>query len=261
MIKYGITALGVVGVMLLALNLNVGKSAETKSTKTEVVTAKEVADAKAATNDVKIPLVKVKASETNAILLDTEVTDESVDVVIDKLNELSSPNKKVYLIITSPGGSVIAGNKLIAYIDNSEMDIITVCQQVCASMGFHIFESGKTRYMVGHSILMAHPPTGGARGTLPEMLSQIDGIKRLTDELDIRTAKRAKLSYDKFSVDVLKNLWVTSNESYNMGLSDGLIHISMLNKSKAFSAQEELLKRGVEVESISEALPMLYEIH
>lgn len=261
MIKYGITALGVIGALLLALNLNVGKSVEIKSNKTEVVTAKEVADAKVAANEVKIPLIKVKATETNTVLLDTEINDESVDVVINKLNELSSPNKTIYLIITSPGGGIIAGNKLIAYIDNSELNIITVCQQVCASMGFHIFESGKKRYMIGHSLLMAHPPSGGTSGTIPEMLSQINAIKHLTDELDIRTANRAKLSYEKFSVDVLKNLWVTSNEAYNMGLSDGLIHISMLNKDKMFSAQEELLKLGVEVESISEALPMLYEIH
>lgn len=208
----------------------------------------------------KLKLTRVTGTEDNVILLNTEITDLSVDAVISKLDELAKTQTEVYLIITSPGGSVVDGNKLVAYIEDSPLEINTVCEKFCASMGFHIFEAGKKRYMVGHTVLMAHPPSGGARGTIPEMLSQLNAIRRLTDELDARVAQRAKLKYADFSIDVLKNLWVTSNEAVKMGLADSLIHITYpIKNGKTFNTEQELLKQGVKLDKLSTKYPLLQQ--
>lgn len=209
-----------------------------------------------------LPVTHVDAAAGQVILLNTQINPESVDIVISKLEEAKNSQRQVYLVITSPGGSVFAGNKLIAYMETSKLEINTVCSQVCASMAFHIFEAGKIRYMEGRSLLMGHPAAGGAEGTVPEMLSMLTAIKLMTDRLDAKIAQRAGIPYHKFELMVLKNLWIETPDAIKMGLADKMIHLSYDRDSRmVIDMAEELRKRGIPVKTTSKELNTLYEIY
>lgn len=207
----------------------------------------QTAPAPAATNSetgTNLAVLKVAASAEQIILLNSEVNEESVDIIIQQLNR-SSAAQRVYLIITSPGGSVIAGAKLIAYMRSSAVQVDTVCTELCASMAFHIFEAGKKRYMTDKSFLMGHSASGAAQGTLPNMLSMLQALNLLVERMDASIAKRANIPIEKFQVMMLRNLWVESVDAVNMGLADGIIHLTYkAAPGELFDVDGELRKRS-----------------
>lgn len=171
-----------------------------------------------------LSVLRIEASPEQIILLNTEVNETSVNLIINRLNH--TPEKKVYLIINSPGGSVVSGAKLIAYIQSSPVEVDTVCTEFCASMAFHIFEAGKKRYMFDRAFLMGHPASGGASGTMPNMLSMLNAIQRMMDRLDGAVAARAGIPRDQFNVMVLNNIWIESPDAVRMRLADRIIFLA-----------------------------------
>lgn len=199
------------------------------------------------------------SSNNNVVLLDTEVFGESVDAVIDQFETLRrSGVKKAYLLITSPGGSVIAGAKLISYMDASPMEVDTICEIICASMAAHIHQAGKTRFMVDRSILMFHPASGGAQGTIEQMLSQINMYKTLVDRLDANAASRSNMDYAQFKGLVAHELWMDSQTSLEHKFTDGLAYVFWgKSKDNAFSARKTLKAKNITVPKyVTEEIPL-----
>lgn len=173
-----------------------------------------------------IPVTKINAS--NVILFNVPVMAETVDVTIEQIERTTG--NTVYLVIDSPGGSVVDGAKLIDYIKYSGKNIVTVCDNICASMGFQLLQVGKQRYMTPKAIQMAHPASGGAAGTIENMYELIKMFKLYVDRMDAETAKRAGIPYDKFKHMVADNIWVETPEALSLGLADGVVYVSSNNK-------------------------------
>lgn len=201
-----------------------------------------------------------RISDTNNVVqLDAEVFGESVDLVISQLETLRHKGvKKAYLLITSPGGSVVAGAKLISYMDASSMEINTICEIMCASMAAHIHQAGKTRYMVDRSILMFHPASGGTQGTIEQMLSQLNMFKGFVDRLDANAARRSGTDYSKFKASVSQELWMDSQTAVEGKFTDGLAYVFWgKSKDDAFSAKKELKARNIVVPKyVTEEIPL-----
>jgi ATP-dependent protease ClpP protease subunit len=211
----------------------------------EVTTS--VLTATAATADVstKLTVKKMSASAGSVIYFNVPVVEQSVAAAINILKGL---NGEIYLILDSPGGSVVDGAKLIQYIKYSGKNINTVCDGVCASMAFQIFEVGKKRLMTEKAVLMAHPASGGAQGTIENMKSMIDAFKLLVDRMDKETADRAKIDYTKFKAMVSDNIWAETPEAIKLGLADAAIHLevneSTFSNNSEKNVREVLRKQG-----------------
>ena len=168
----------------------------------------------------------VNASGANIIYLNAPIMSESVQYTIDQLKELGA-NATVYLVIESPGGSVVDGARLIDYIKFSGQNIITVCDNFCASMAFQIFEVGKRRLMAPKAILMAHPASGEAMGTIENMHELIKMFKLYVDRLDADVAARIGMPYAQFKALVANNIWVETPEALDMKLADGVVYLNV----------------------------------
>jgi ATP-dependent protease ClpP protease subunit len=178
----------------------------------------------AATNTV-YKVEKVTTASENVILFNVPVVEESVDATISMLEQSSA--KVNYLVLNSPGGSVLAGARLLAYMKNSGKNIVTVCDNICASMAFQIFQVGSRRLMTEKSVLMAHPASGGTQGTLENMMTQLSMFKLYVDRMDADTAKRAGIDYAKFKAMVADNIWAETPEALKLNLADGVIHLKV----------------------------------
>jgi ATP-dependent Clp protease, protease subunit len=166
---------------------------------------------------------KVTVSSSNIVLLNVGIFEESVAAAIEMLD--NAGGETIYLVLNSPGGSVLAGAKLIDYIKHSGKNIVTVCDNICASMAFQIFEQGKKRLMTSKAMLMAHPASGGAQGTIENMATMINAFRLYVDRMDAAVASRSNIPYDKFKAMVADNIWVETPEALKLNLADGVVHL------------------------------------
>ena len=182
-----------------------------------------------ATQDTKVSAQKfaVQTRKVNAdavLFFNVPVVTESVDAAIGLLSQMSGDT--IYLVLDSPGGSVVDGARLINYIKYSGKNIVTVCDNMCASMAFQIFQVGKKRLMTDKAIIMAHPASGGSQGTLENMYEIIKMFKLYVDRLDAEVAARAGIDYKEFKFLVANNIWVETPEALKMNLADGVVYLT-----------------------------------
>lgn len=210
----------------------------------EVLTPEQVKQGDVKTSTLK--LKKVSVSPSNRIFFNVPVTYDTVNVLLEVMDQIDGD---IYLELDSPGGEVISGSKVLDYIKNSGKTVHTVCNNICASMAFQIFQVGKTRLMTEKAILMAHPASGGAQGTIENMKALIDMIKLYVDRMDAYTAQRSGLDYNKFKAMVADNIWVETPEALKLGLADGVVFLSsnsaILSNQPQINMRQELKRRGL----------------
>jgi ATP-dependent Clp protease protease subunit len=133
----------------------------------------------------------------NHIYFRCPVSDESISDLVglieDKNNDYEklSRNKMLesatpaplYLHITSPGGSVFAGNRAIDCIKNSKVPIHTVAEGHVASMGASLLVCGKKRYMTRNSYVLIHQISSGAKGTYHELCDDHENNKQIMQDV------------------------------------------------------------------------------
>ena len=201
---------------------------EVTTSTTTVDTPEQVATLKQTSYTVE----NMKVSADSVILFNVAVMDESVNAAIDLIS--SSSSNTIYLVLDSPGGGVLAGARLLAYMKHSGKNIITVCGGLCASMAFQIFEAGSRRLMTEKSVLMAHPASGGATGTIENMYELIKMYKIYVDRMDAEVAKRSGIEYSKFKALVSDNIWAETPEALALGLADGVAHLNIRESIASF---------------------------
>lgn len=199
---------------------------------------------------VELKTKKVKSITVDArhvISLNTQVTFESVSLVMQRLNELRNSEQPVYLLLDSPGGSVFDGNLLISYIEGSHLTINTVATGLCASMCAQIFSHGTTRYMVDRSILMFHQASGGISGNMKGMKNLLEFIDREVRKDDAYVAKRAGMTAEAFDTLVSNDLWLAADDAVEKHLADSLVHVTLAQEKSLYDITAELKKRNIPI--------------
>jgi len=118
---------------------------------------------------------------------------------IQRLNELDS-NEPIYLVLNTPGGSIIDGMDFIRFAKTSRRQIVTVTI-FAASMGFQIVQSlpGK-RLIAEYGVLMSHrAAVSSVGGQFPgELNVRVDFLAQISEELDVVAAKRSGISPEEY---------------------------------------------------------------
>jgi ATP-dependent protease ClpP protease subunit len=160
-----------------------------------------------------------------------EIYGEVADNAIDAANTIAALNAKshdpIFIVLTSPGGSVIHGAQLIAAMQSSAAPVHTICKTLCASMAFMIFEYGKKRYATDRTILMAHPAAAGAQGRVDNMMNFVGLLQRYTGKLEHDVATRMGLSFEQYKNKVVNEYWVDSEDGLKDNVVDELISINV----------------------------------
>ena len=185
--------------------------------------------------------------EGNSYMLDSEVTEESIDAAI---TGLSAPGVK-YLVLYTPGGSIDAGSRLLSYL-KTRPDVSCIIQKAY-SMGFAIFQACANRYVLDHSVLMQHQPTLGLPPTkVANLISELNSILVQQDELDTMQAKRMRLTLKAFQKLVHDDLWIYSGaKAVELNAADKVVSASCspyLLDRKVVSTVKQLLMGMIPVE-------------
>lgn len=163
----------------------------------------------------------VELTKVNSYVLYGEVSNDSVN---DAIIALSKPEVK-YLVLTSPGGDVDAGTRLISWLPNKP-NLICIAN-FAASMAFATLQACPTRYVVGNSIIMQHQMSI-ALGPLP--LTKFDtmykGILRSAKIAYKREAKRLGLTLKEYLNKIQSDFWMfTGEDAVNQRAADKVITV------------------------------------
>lgn len=102
---------------------------------------------------------KVTLSPEKTIVLGGVISDSIYAPFSEALDKLA-PEKKVDMIISSPGGSVIVGSLIIDRMEQLKLEGVNfrcVVRDLAASMAFQILLHCNERYATPHSFLLWHP--------------------------------------------------------------------------------------------------------
>lgn len=165
---------------------------------------------------------RIVLTEKNHIALIGVVDEESIATAIVQLESL--PEKKVYIYINSPGGSVTAGLKFIEHLETTEKDV-TCIVDVAISMAHAITQSCKYRVAVSSNIMMQHVTSASVSGTL----AQIRGIYNVYLQNESRlmefSAKRVGVTTEVFRERVRNEWWTSGNDSYAQHMVDEMVSV------------------------------------
>lgn len=176
----------------------------------------------------------------NSVILVGEVGADSARIaqeIIKKTRE----NKAVYLLINSPGGSVLDGAQIISAMQSSKVPVNTVCLQICASMAAMIHQYGSQRMMIDRSVLMFHDAAGGLQGYFPHMKSRLKMLDSYITKLNLDISSRAKVSLKEFEAAEHDELWMDAEDAQARNFNDKIVSVTFDESLLEGPASEKLL--------------------
>lgn len=173
-------------------------------------------------------ILKYSVDKNRVIYMNAVVDSVSSKTVTDAIKSMNAKSSEpIFLLLDSPGGSVIDGASVINEMEASKAPVYTVCTRLCASMAAMIHSYGSKRYALDRAILMYHPATAGAQGQVANMLSLLNAINRYTDKMVANIVSRSKLNKADYEKLIAYELWIDSEDALAKGLTDGTVSLSV----------------------------------
>jgi len=167
----------------------------------------------------------IELTEGNHIVLRGEINEQMVSKAIVDLGNVDSNDVLIY--ITSPGGSVMAGNNLIqflSYLRQKGKRIVGIADQA-ASMAFCIFQECDVRYVTPSSILMQHQMSVGVSDQYENLKNRIKLLDSINRDATKRQAARIGLTEAEFNAKVLSDWWIYGAENVDANTADGVVQV------------------------------------
>lgn len=161
----------------------------------------------------------------SSVVYITGEINENAYSVVQQIQKKGLTEKAIYLVIDSPGGSVIDGARIISAMESSKAPVNTICMSMCASMAAIIHQYGVKRLMVDRSFLMFHNAAAGLNGALPQMRTRLNFLERYVTKMDARIARRAGLSPEQFMSMFQSEMWLDAEDSTNSRFADGIVNV------------------------------------
>ena len=172
----------------------------------------------------------LQLNKDNTIVLNDQVDRSSVKDVINQLREkdkILPGNEPIYLILNTPGGSVIDGMDIVSMAQSLKRPVHTVTV-FAASMGFVIAQHLNIRYILQNGILMSHRMKTGmgaaeVGGELDEALSFAKAISRVINNI---CAQRLSMSVEAYEARIADEWWLYGQHAVDNKAADEIITVS-----------------------------------
>ena len=130
---------------------------------------------------------EITLTSENTVSLLGPVTRQSIGEVNQELLKVSQQGKEkdpIYLVLYTPGGSVMAGLELMQFMNTLRRPVHVVANYA-ASMGFHILQSSSVRYVTKYATIMSHRASGGFDGDIPhQVTNRLKHVIDLVEKMD-----------------------------------------------------------------------------
>ncbi len=161
------------------------------------------------------------------IFIGTPIDDNVANAVVAQLIflEYEDPEKDITIYINSPGGSVSAGLAIYDTMVHVKPDVSTICVGSAASMGAVLLAAGTKgkRYILPHSRVMIHQPSGGATGQAADIqitAKEILKIKTILTDILTKHLEKDRAVVEK---DAERNFYMNAEEAIAYGVVDNIL--------------------------------------
>lgn len=169
------------------------------------------------------------------IFLTGPVEDHMANLIVAQMLFLESdnPDKDIHLYINSPGGSVSAGLSVYDTMQFIQPEVSTMCVGHAASMGAVLLAGGAPgkRFVLPHSRVMIHQPSGGAQGQATDIEIQANEIVRIRKNLNDLLARHTGQDVEIIARDTERDNFMNAQQALDYGLVDKVIETRVDNKS------------------------------
>ncbi len=169
------------------------------------------------------------------IFLTGPVEDHMANLIVAQMLFLESdnPDKDIHLYINSPGGSVSAGLSIYDTMQFIQPEVSTMCVGHAASMGAVLLAGGAPgkRFVLPHSRIMIHQPSGGAQGQASDIEIQANEIVRIRKILNDLLARHTGQDVEIIARDTERDNFMNAQQALEYGLVDKVIETRVDNKS------------------------------
>lgn len=169
------------------------------------------------------------------IFLTGTVEDHMANLIVAQMLFLESdnPDKDIHLYINSPGGSVSAGLSIYDTMQFIQPEVSTMCVGHAASMGAVLLAGGAPgkRFVLPHSRIMIHQPSGGAQGQATDIEIQANEIVRIRKNLNDLLAHHSGQDVEIIARDTERDNFMNAQQALEYGLVDKVIERRVDNKS------------------------------
>jgi len=186
--------------------------------------------------------------------------DSSIKRLIIQSNILDQEETSpIYMLIDSPGGSVLDGSALISAMKTLKSPVYTICVGMCASMAAMIHQEGTKRLMTESSILMFHPARGTSSGTLDLMQNELTLFKSIVYRMESRVSRRWKMDVDEYKQRTQNELWLTSWDALDKGVTDDIVYINVDVRELSKLNLEDSRIKNIPTSNINRKFYWIYE--
>ena len=172
----------------------------------------------------------IELNTTNSVYLRGPITRVSIRPIIKRLLKLDKKHihKPLYLVLSTPGGSIGAGRHLILAAQGLKRKVHTV-SLFSGSMGFTVIQSLGTRYGILNSVYFIHSASLGSPSDNP---LDKDFIQSLNSGIIDLTFKRSNGIIDKetLSKNLQKEWTLTERQALKYGFIDAIKRIKCSDK-------------------------------
>ena len=169
------------------------------------------------------------------IFLTGPVEDHMANLIVAQMLFLESdnPDKDIHLYINSPGGSVSAGLSIYDTMQFIRPEVSTMCVGHAASMGAVLLAGGAPgkRFVLPHSRVMIHQPSGGAQGQATDIEIQANEIVRIRSILNDLLARHTGKDVKSIARDTERDHFMNAEQALAYGLVDKVIDKRVDNKA------------------------------
>ena len=171
------------------------------------------------------------------IFLGVPINDDVANIIIAQLLFLQadSPDKDIYLYITSPGGIVSAGMAIYDTMQHISAPVNTICMGMAASMGSFLLAAGRKgkRSALPHARIMIHQPSGGTQGTAADIEIQAREILYLRSALNELYANHTGKTLEQIERDMDRDRFMSAEEAKTYGIVDNVLAVNSFPKLDA----------------------------
>jgi ATP-dependent Clp protease protease subunit len=148
--------------------------------------------------------------------------------------ESEAPGKDIFLYINSPGGVVTSAFSIHDTMNYISSDVVTVCLGQACSAGSFLLAAGAKgkRYILPHSRVMIHQPSGGAQGQATDIEIHVKEILYLKGLLNRLYAQYTGKTVEEITAAMERDNFMSAEGAKAFGLVDHIMHKGDVPKIK-----------------------------
>lgn len=165
----------------------------------------------------------IELNSRNMITIRGPIKHESVSDFMTKVGKIDA--KDIYIYISSPGGSVMEGMKIVDLIKSLEKSgrNVNCISDFSASMAFIILQSCQRRLATFSSVLMQHQMSLGLEGNIENINTYLTFIQKIDEELNTLQAKKIGMPEEVFRQKIINDWWIHGPDAKENSVVDDIV--------------------------------------